>query len=304
MSAETLEAIFGTPKPLPLRRSQGEAAVNLLSFDIEDWFHAETMRQFLSENEWQQLPLRLEPHVERILGLLEKHRVTATFFILGWIAERTPGTVRAIASAGHEIASHGYWHRMITTQKPQEFQDDVVRSLTAIEEATGCRAVGYRAPTFSITKGTTWALSKLSEAGFVYDSSVFPIRHDRYGIPNAPRFPFRVPRDLGGIMEFPLATVSTRFGNVPFGGGGYLRIYPYFVTSGMIRRLNREGLPVVVYLHPWEFDPGQPRVPGLSALSQARHYTGLNRTYRRLNRLLEEFPFQNVGSMGEDGLHG
>jgi len=265
----------------------GAAVTNFLSVDLEDYLHAESLAGVV-RGEWGRWPSRLEGATERLLALLAEAGVRATFFCLGWAAERHPWLVRRIASQGHEIASHGYSHRPLWELEPDSFRQEVRRSKRLLEDISGQEVIGYRAPTFSVVHQTLWALSVLAEEGYRYDSSIFPVRHDRYGIPRAPRFIHR--RD--GLWEIPPATVRLLGTNVPVAGGGYLRLLPFGFLRWALRRINRrEGHPFVLYVHPWELDPDQPRLPvgGLNAL---RHYRGLDRAEERLRRLLGEFRFQ------------
>lgn len=264
--------------------------LNALSIDVEEHFHVHAFASVIQQADWEQHRSRVVANTERILDLLATHHVRATFFILGWVADRHPELVRAIADGGHEIGTHGYWHRLVYEQTPTEFAEDLARSLAAIKRAGSNIAIlGYRAPAFSITKRSLWALDILREQKLIYDSSIFPLSyHDRYGIPDAKRFAHQ---HQNGLWEFPVSTL--RFGqkNVPVAGGGYFRIYPLLATRYAIRRLNQEQQAAVVYLHPWEFDPEQPRVEGASLFSRFRHYTNLAKTYQRLKTLLTEFQF-------------
>jgi polysaccharide deacetylase family protein (PEP-CTERM system associated) len=269
--------------------------INALTFDVEEYFHAETFALAVSPEDWPTLESRVVRTTERILELLAEAGTRATFFVLGWVAERHPALIRSIEGQGHEIACHGYGHQMITRQSRAEFTVDLERAKATVEDAAGTAVIGYRAPTFSVLRETLWSLEVLAEKGFRYDSSIFPIVHDRYGIPDAPRFPHRrAVRPGVTIAEFPLSTVS-RFGwRFPVAGGGYFRLLPYSVTAWALRRLNREeGQPAIVYLHPWEIDPGQPRLP-VSRSSQFRHAVNTWRTESKLRRLLREFRFAPV----------
>jgi polysaccharide deacetylase family protein (PEP-CTERM system associated) len=228
---------------------------------------------------------------ERLLDILDRERVRATFFVLGWVAERHPGLVREIASLGHEIACHGYGHRMIQHLSRPDFERDVTRAKRALEDAIGRPVLGYRAPTFSIMRATLWSLDVLVEAGFRYDSSIFPVVHDRYGIPDAPRFPHRLKAPSGAeITEFPMSTVTLLGRRLPVAGGGYFRLFPYRVTRRAIARINGERQPAMVYLHPWEIDPDQPRIP-VGPLTRFRHLVNVGKTESRLRRLLAELSF-------------
>jgi len=273
---------------------------NVISVDVEDYFHAEAFSDVVGPSNWDSYPSRVERNTKRLLDLFAKHQVEATFFILGWVAERFPGLVADIAAAGHEIACHSYWHRLIFKLERREFREDTRRAKDAVEQAAGCRVQGYRAPTYSIVADSLWALDILSELEFTYDSSIFPIRHDTYGIPHAPRFPFRIATAAGELMEYPISTF--RFGgsrNWPVGGGGYLRILPWWYTQIGLGRAQKEGLPIIAYVHPWEIDPEQPRIAG-RLRSRFRHYTNLARTYGRLDRMLGERQFTSFRNSGLD----
>ena len=264
---------------------------NALTFDVEEYFHAEAFARVLRPEQWPALESRVVATTGRILDILDRERVRATFFILGWVAERHPGLVREIASLGHEIGCHGYGHRMIQHLTRSEFERDVTRAKSALEDAIGHAVLGYRAPTFSIMRETLWSLEVLCEAGFRYDSSIFPIVHDRYGISDAPRFPHRL-RDPNGcdLVEFPMSTVMLVGRRVPVAGGGYFRLTPYTLTRRALHRINREGQPAMVYLHPWELDPDQPRLPA-GPLTRFRHLVNVGKTEARLVRLLGDFTF-------------
>ena len=264
---------------------------NALTFDVEEYFHAEAFARVLQPEEWPTLESRVTRSTERLLDILDRERVRATFFILGWVAERHPALVREIASLGHEIACHGYGHRMIQHLSRGEFEHDVTRAKRALEDAVGRSVLGYRAPTFSIMRATLWSLDVLVEAGFRYDSSIFPVVHDRYGIPDAPRFPHRLKAPGGGeITEFPMSTMTILGRRLPVAGGGYFRIFPYRVTRRAIGRINGERQPAMVYLHPWEIDPEQPRIP-VGPLTRFRHLVNVGKTESRLRRLLGELSF-------------
>lgn len=280
---------------------------NALTFDVEEYFHAEAFAGALRPEEWPGLESRVVDTTERLLDILDYADARATFFVLGWVAERYPGLVKDIAGRGHEIACHGYGHQMIQKQTRQDFAKDVQRAKTAIEDAAGTAVVGFRAPTFSVMRSTLWSLEVLWEAGFLYDSSIFPILHDRYGISDAPRFPHRVAvtnghgsatkKDDAGahsIAEFPLSTISILGRRLPIAGGGYFRLMPYAATQRAIRHLNtREQQPAIVYLHPWELDVHQPRVRA-GWLTRFRHSVNIHSTEAKLRRLLKDFRFAPV----------
>jgi polysaccharide deacetylase family protein (PEP-CTERM system associated) len=272
---------------------------NALTFDVEEYFHAEAFSRALCPEEWGGLESRVVDTTERLLDILDYADTRATFFILGWVAERHPSLVRDIAGRGHEIACHGHGHQMIQRQTRLEFAKDVQQAKAVIEDAAGVAAVGYRAPTFSVMRETLWSLEVLWESGFLYDSSIFPIVHDRYGIPGAPRFPHRRPiaNSTGSasadssIAEFPLSTVSVLGRRLPIAGGGYFRLLPYRVTRRAIRHLNaRENQPAIVYLHPWEIDAHQPEVR-VGWFTRFRHSVNIASTEAKLRRLLKDFRF-------------
>jgi polysaccharide deacetylase family protein (PEP-CTERM system associated) len=267
--------------------------VDAVSVDLEDYFHVEAFAAQISRSHWGNLPSRVLRNTKRTLEVLESGKCRATFFVLGWVAEREPRLLRELAEAGHELACHSHLHRPLHTLKPSEFRDDLIRSRDAIENAAGARVLGFRAPTFSITNKSLWALEILAQEGFLYDSSIFPIHHDLYGVPDAPRWPHRRQVAPGqAIWEIPPSTVRMGKMNIPFGGGGYLRLLPMSFTRWAIRRTHRrEKQPVVVYFHPWELDPDQPRLSG-SWKSRLRHYTGLDKTANRLEEILSRGNFQ------------
>lgn len=259
---------------------------DLLSIDVEDYFHVEAFAGTVSRSEWPRFQSRVRHNTERILELLAEFKVPATFFVLGWVAEREPALVRAIADAGHELACHSHLHRRVFTLSPEEFREDLRRAKAAIEDAGGMPVYGFRAPTFSIGKNSLWALQVLAEEGFAYDSSIFPIRHDLYGMPEAPRFTWEhALLDGRSIVEVPPSTVRIFGTNLGVAGGGYLRHLPMWYTKYGMRRLHREHQPANVYFHPWEIDPEQPRI-GAGWKSSLRHYRGLEKTEPRLRRLL------------------
>jgi len=273
---------------------------NVMTVDVEDYFHAEAFSDVVDRSHWDSYPSRVVRNTKMLLDLFAKHRIEATFFILGWVAERFPSLVAEIAAAGHEIACHSYWHRLIFKLERKEFREDTRRAKDVVEQAAGRRVNGYRAPTYSIVADSLWALDILSELEFTYDSSIFPIQHDTYGIPQAPRFPFRVHTAGGELMEYPISTF--RFWgsrNWPVGGGGYLRILPWWYTRLGVERTQKEGLPVIAYVHPWEIDPDQPRISG-RLRARFRHYTNLSCTYGRLDRMLRKASFTSFRNSGLD----
>jgi polysaccharide deacetylase family protein (PEP-CTERM system associated) len=269
-----------------------------LTIDVEEFFQVHALSRAITMDEWGNYPSSVTESTELILNLLDVADIKATFFCLGWIAERHPDLIRRIHKAGHEIASHGYAHKVIYDQEPAVFREDVAKAKAILEEITGAPVLGYRAPTYSITKQTLWALDTLEELGFIYDSSIFPIRHDNYGIPDAPRFPHRLsPRRL---VEFPISTVNIGSANLPIAGGGYFRLLPYPVTRQGLKTITAQGHPFIFYVHPWEFNPGIPRVASLSALSRFRTYVGLTKTQHRFQRLLTDFDFTTASNVLAD----
>jgi polysaccharide deacetylase family protein (PEP-CTERM system associated) len=290
----------GRPEDRLPRTSQLDDAhvIDGLSVDLEDYYQVEAFASRVSRSRWTSFPSRVRQNTIRTLELLESRKCKATFFVLGWVAKRDPGLIREVAQAGHELACHSYLHRPLYKLKPSQFRDDLRRSRDLIEDIGRTKVVGFRAPTFSITPKTLWALEILSAEGFRYDSSIFPIRHDLYGIPDAPRWAHRRPLPSGQtIWEIPPSTIRMGRTNVPFGGGGYLRLLPMSFTRWAIRKTHsREGQPVIVYFHPWELDPDQPRL-AVSWRSRMRHYTGLNKTLGRLQEILSIGSFQTLGGM-------
>jgi polysaccharide deacetylase family protein (PEP-CTERM system associated) len=278
--------------------TEGRKVRNAFTVDVEDYFQVEAFSRLIREEEWETYPFRVERNTGRLLDTLDEFGVKGTFFVLGWVGERAPGLVRRIVSRGHEVASHGYSHRSLARMTPEEFRTDIRKGKGILEDIGGQPVKGYRAPTFSITQDRTWALRVLAEEGFLYDSSVFPIHHDRYGWTGFPR---EVVHWEGRIHEIPMSTVRLLGANLPFSGGGYLRLLPYAVVRAAFRNVNgRERKPVVLYVHPWEIDPGQPRIP-IGGLSAFRHYVNLAGTERKLRRLLGEFPFGRMDELLADG---
>ncbi len=273
---------------------------NALSFDVEDYFQVSAFEGSVRREDWFKFESRVAANTRRILEILDRGGARATFFVLGWVAEHHPDVVREIARRGHEVASHGYSHRLVYGMTPDEFRDDVRRSKELLEGIAGRPVLGYRAPSFSIVSKSLWGLQVLVDLGFRYDSSVFPVRHDRYGIPSHPRFPHRMATAGGGrsgeIIEFPMTTARWGGLQLPVAGGGYLRLLSYRYIRWGLRRVNGEGQPGVFYLHPWELDPGQPRLP-CGWKTRIRHYAGLGRTAGSLERLLGDFRFAPVADV-------
>ncbi|MDB5668636.1 MAG: hypothetical protein JWL74_1586 [Alphaproteobacteria bacterium] len=263
--------------------------LNALSVDVEDWFQVGAFEGVIDRADWDRLPLRVERNAEAVLALFDKAGVKATFFILGWVAERFPALIRQIADEGHEVASHGWDHRRVFTMDADTFRADLQRARTAIEQGAGVKVSGYRAPSFSIDQRTPWAHRVLADEGYFYSSSVAPIAHDHYGWRAAPRFAHR-PLDGSDLIELPVTTVELAGRRAAAGGGGFFRLLPYRFSSWAVDRVNRlEGRPAVFYFHPWEIDPDQPRVAGAPLKSRLRHYTNLSRMEPKLLKLLGAF---------------
>ena len=271
---------------------------SILSVDVEDYFHVEAFSQVVRQDQWSEFPSRVEANTHRILDLFDECQVKGTFFILGWVAHRFPHLVKQIVDRGHEPACHSYWHRLIYNLSPEEFRADTLRAKACIEQAGGQQVSGYRAPSFSIVERSLWALEILAEAGFRYDSSVFPVKHDTYGIPDAPRSPYPVMTPSGAIMECPMTTFRLPGSpNLPVGGGGYLRILPEWYTRLGLARARQENIPLICYIHPWEVDPEQPRIAA-PLKSRLRHYTNLGKTCARLKHLIESARFTSFEASG------
>lgn len=270
--------------------------VNAMTVDVEEYFQVSAFESHIPRADWDRFPSRVEASLDRLLELFARHGVTATFFTLGWIAERHPGMVRRILEQGHELASHGWSHVRVTQQDRTAFRADVTRTRHLLEDLAGRPVWGYRAASYSIGASNLWALEELQAAGYRYSSSIFPIRHDLYGMPEAPRFPF-FPQGPGGLLEVPMTTLRLFGRNLPCAGGGWFRLLPYAGFRWALRRVNRrEGQAGVFYCHPWEFDPDQPRLSSLGLKTRVRHYLNLTRTEARLERLLKDFRW---GSMAQ-----
>jgi len=264
-----------------------------MTVDVEDWFHAEAQGKAIPRDAWETQRLRILPNMLAILELFAEFRVQATFFFLGWLAERLPDLVQLVAESGHEIACHSYYHRLIYTMPPQEFAADTRRAKDRLEKAAGTEVTGYRAPSFSIVPRSAWALTELARAGFKYDSSLFPVRHDTYGWPTAPRRPFRLSTPEGSLIEFPMTTARLWGQTVPAAGGGYLRLFPLSFTQRVLRAHSAASEEAIVYFHPWEIDARQPRST-IRGFRRFRHYTNLERMMPKLRALLGEFPFGSL----------
>jgi polysaccharide deacetylase family protein (PEP-CTERM system associated) len=277
---------------------------NALTIDVEDYYHVSGFESVVPFSDWDRYESRVERNTHRLLDLLDAYQTQATFFVLGWVGERHPRLVQTIHARGHEVASHGYAHQRIYTQSPQQFRLETRRSRQILEDAIGQRIYGYRAASYSITKESLWALAILAEEGFQYDSSIFPIHHDRYGIPGYARFCHALDDTRAGkLIEFPISTLRLAGVNVPIAGGGYFRLFPYSMIRWGIGHVNvREQRPTLVYLHPWEIDPEQPRIAA-GALARFRQYVNLDKTEGRLVRLLQDFTFGTMRSvLQEQGL--
>lgn len=268
---------------------------HFFTVDVEEYFQVKALESAVSREEWISRPSRLAGSIDALLERLDRHSTRGTFFVLGWIAEHSPEVVLAIAAAGHEIASHGFWHERVTALDRDALREDVRSSKRVLEDLIGAEVIGYRAPSFSIIPGWEWAFDILVEEGYKYDSSLFPIRRRGYGYPDAPRSPHIIQRAGGRLAEFPLATTSIFRYPVPAAGGGYLRQFPLAIIRRAFREASERCEPATFYIHPWEIDPGQPRLP-VSALNRLRHYRGLASTLERIDLILEEFSFATITS--------
>jgi polysaccharide deacetylase family protein (PEP-CTERM system associated) len=267
--------------------------VNYLTIDVEDYYQVAAFEKVIHPSMWESFPSRVEQNTTRILDLFDTHGVKGTFFVVGWTAERFPGLVKDIVARGHEIGCHSYLHQKIYNQTPEEFRQDTKKSKDILEQVSGRAVVGYRAPTYSITKKSLWALDILQELGFKWDSSIFPTIHDNYGIPDAPRFAYKLPDH--DMIEYPISTALFLGRRIPVAGGGYFRIFPYWFTKMALARINEvEQQPFIFYLHPWEVDPGQPKIAYAGWKSNFRHYRNLDQTKERLGRLLRDFSFRPI----------
>ena len=272
-----------------------DSEVNLLTVDLEEWFVVEALSERYNRDQWQEMPSTIVKNSLRLLELFRRHDVRATFFVLGYCAEMYPDLIAEIHANGHEIACHSYFHRRVDQLDPQEFRLDTRRAMNAIVKACGDRPLGYRAPSWSINDSVPWAFEILSELGFEYDSSIFPIKHDLYGMPSGPREMFRMKFDQGRFLyEIPASTYRLLWWNLPIAGGGYLRHCPYWYSRRIINRLNRHGLPAVVYIHPWEIDPEPPPVAGLTAVQRLRTYGSTATLVMKLEKLLRDFRFTTI----------
>lgn len=275
--------------------------INALTFDVEEYFQVSAFESVIKREDWKNWESRVEFATGKILDLLDEHNVKATFFTLGTIAEKHPGLVRRIVESGHELGCHGLQHTRIVDQNKIEFKNDINRAKSILEDIAGKQVSGYRAASFSINADNFWAFDELAEAGFIYSSSIYPVKHDLYGIPDAPRFPFK-PVDGNNILEIPVSTVSVFGKNIPAGGGGFFRLFPYMLTSQMISSINKQGESANMYFHPWEFDPKQPRPRGLSPKTKFRHYLNQSRALTRLARALESFRWSSMWEVYRDSI--
>ncbi len=272
-----------------------KAIVNAMSVDVEDYFQVSAFENHIDRSQWDSLPHRVVNNTNRILDLFAQNDTRATFFVLGWVAERYPQLVQRIITEGHELASHGYGHLRATQQSREQFKEDVTRAKYLLEDIAGTKVKGYRAPSYSINKSNLWVHDELLEAGYVYSSSVYPVKHDLYGIPDAPRFAYQC---NNGLLEIPITTAQLLGKNFPAGGGGFFRLYPYSLSRWNIQQVNNRDKQVAIfYFHPWEIDPEQPRQEGISLKSRFRHYLNLDKTENRLKRLLNDFQWQRMDSL-------
>jgi len=270
---------------------------NILTVDVEDYFHVSALAKNISVDQWENQSCRVERNTHKLLDLFDEKGVKATHFVLGWVAKRYPELIKEISNRGHEVACHGYSHQLVYNQSIDVFRDETTRSKQLLEDIIGDSVKGYRAASYSITRKSYWALDVLVEAGFEYDSSIFPVRHDNYGIPGFPREPHVVKTDKGNtIIEFPLTTYNYLSLAIPVAGGGYFRLYPYWLSRFFYKNINKKGNSFIFYLHPWEIDPEQPRVK-TSMLSRFRHYNNLDKCENRLSQLLSEFSFTTMGDV-------
>jgi len=266
--------------------------LNAMTVDVEDYFHVSAFEKVIKPSDWDSLSIRVEDNTNRLLDLFQRKEVKCTFFTLGWVAKKCPELIKRIVNEGHELASHGLSHKRATLMSRGEFRADLWDSKNILEQVSGAKVIGYRAPSFSINETNTWVYDELQQAGFVYSSSTYPIQHDLYGVPNWPRFKHQRPE---GIIEIPVPTISNRDTNIGIVGGGFFRLYPYWLSSRRIRQfLHEESQPYSFYFHPWEIDPQQPRVKGASMKSKIRHYINLSKMEGKLERLTNDFKWSTM----------
>ncbi|MBL4711827.1 MAG: DUF3473 domain-containing protein [Gammaproteobacteria bacterium] len=264
---------------------------NALTVDVEDYFQVSAFANSIKQADWDRIPLRVENNTHRILDLFDEYQVKATFFTLGWVAERANKLILEIAQRGHEVACHGYSHQLVYNQSPEVFREETIRAKNILEDIIQQPVRGYRAASYSITEKSQWALDILAESGFIYDSSIFPVRHDRYGMPDTPKHPYMLKTPMGkSIIEFPLSTAKIVNYRLPIAGGGYFRLYPYWLSKMGLKQINNQQKPFIFYLHPWEIDPEQPKIEA-SWFSRFRHYNNLDKCESRLQKLMTDFEF-------------
>lgn len=272
------------------------AIVNIMTVDVEDYFQVSAMESVIARDSWDSISCRVENNTHKILDMFARHEAKATFFVLAWVAERYPALVKRIVAEGHELANHGYDHKRITQFNREEFKQDLLKSKEILEDIGSVKIDGYRAPSYSIMKDNLWAHDVLADCGFRYSSSVYPVKHDLYGIPDAPRFKYQT--KAKGLIEYPITTVKLLGKNIPCGGGGFFRLYPYALSQWAIKRVNRiDQQPSIFYFHPWEIDPGQPKQQGISLKTRFRHYLNLHKMENRLERLLHQFEWTTMKAM-------
>jgi len=283
-------------QPLSTASTPARKIVHAMTVDVEDYFHVSAFAKVIQPRDWERWPTTVERNTQRLLDLFDETAIKATFFVLGWVAERHAQLIREIVARGHEIASHGYSHQLVYKQSPDEFRAETSRSKQLLEDLVQRPVQGYRAASYSITRQSLWAIDILAELGFVWDSSIFPVYHDRYGIPDSPTTPYLLQAANGAtLLEFPLTTAQLGRYRMPAAGGGYFRLYPYALSRALFRRATRNSAtPAIFYLHPWEIDPDQPRVSGAGLLSNFRHYNNLQRCMPRLRAMISDFPFGTV----------
>jgi polysaccharide deacetylase family protein (PEP-CTERM system associated) len=268
-----------------------------MTVDVEDYFQVSAFERYISRDDWDHLPCRVEINTNKVLDIFAENEIKATFFTLGWVAERYPALVQRIVNEGHELASHGYGHVRVTTQQPAEFRSDIVKTKSLLEDLGGCQVKGYRAASYSIGATNLWALDELQQAGYLYSSSIYPIHHDLYGMPDAPRFKF-YPNGGEGLLEIPVTTLELGKHRLPCGGGGYFRLIPYPLYRWALRRVNHKDRQAgMFYFHPWEIDPQQPRQQGIDLKTRVRHYMNLERMEHRLRHLLQDFAWGRMDSV-------